>query len=266
MSKVSVKLTSESVKENARKSGADIVGIAPVQRFKEEAIGNKPADLLKGAKSVISVGIRQLRSYMEKAPNTMYFMYGYRQKNDYINEICWNITRLLDEAGYSALPVQPWEAGELILDTRPHMRGSFSHVKAAVAAGLGEIGLNGLFLSSEYGPRIHLGSVITTAPLTPDPPFKGKLCDRKNCRECLKQCPAHAIKANGTLDDINCIIALDKLSTGYEDTVKQILDRQAKEGPLKRAASAIGYSDFTGIGFCVIPCINACPIGKKELR
>jgi len=267
------KLTSESVKERARQHGADIVGIAAADSLRGEPTGHRPTDLLPGSKSVISVGIRQLRAYMEKAPNTMYFMYGYRQKNDYINEISADIAQLLDSEGYAALPVAPWGAAELTVGAargrakaRASMLGVFSHSQAAAKAGLGEVGLSGMFLSTVYGPRIHLGSVITTAPLVTDSPATGKLCDREGCKECVKQCPAKAIAADGTLDPVSCVIALDKLSTSYEETTRQILEKQAKEDRLKRAASAVGYSDFSGIGFCGLACINACPVGKKDLR
>ncbi len=268
------KLTSNLIKERAKQHGADIVGVASAERLANEAPGYKPTDLLPGAKSVISVGIRQLRGYMEKAPTTTFFMYGYRQKNDYINEIVSDIAQFLDGEGYYALPVQPWGSADLTVEQsgargkkpRAHMRGTFSHSRAAAQAGLGEVGLNGLFLSSEYGPRIHLGSVITTAPLVPDAASKAKLCDTAKCTECVKQCPAKAIAGDGTLDPVSCIIALDTLSTNYEETTKQILDRQTKEDPLRRAASAVGYSDYSGIGFCGLACINACPVGKKDLK
>ncbi len=100
-------VTSETIKQKAKELGADIVGIASADRFEGESDGYKPADLLPGARSVVSIGIRQLRAYMEKAPNTAYFMFAYRQKNDYINSIGWNIARLLDKEGYYALPIQP---------------------------------------------------------------------------------------------------------------------------------------------------------------
>jgi len=267
------KLTSSTIKERAKQHGADIVGVAAAERLQSEPQGHRPADLLPGAKSVVSVGIRQLRAYMEKAPNTMFFMYGYRQKNDYINEITSDIAQLIDAAGYAALPVPTWGAAELTIEpgrgkhkAGPHMQGIFSHSQAAAHAGLGEIGLNGLFLSSQYGPRIHLGSVITTAPLVADSLVKGRLCDRTGCRECIKQCPAGAIANNGSLDPISCIIALDKLSTSYDETISQTLEKQTREGKLKIAASAVGYSDFSGIGFCGLACINACPVGRKDLR
>jgi len=48
------------------------------------------------------------------------------------------------------------------VDVSPHLR----HV--AAEAGLGEIGLSTNFISREYGPRIELGTLITSAELTPD--------------------------------------------------------------------------------------------------
>ena len=57
-------ITGDMIKNRAKELGADIAGVASVDRFKDEAGGYKPADLLPGAKSVISVGIRQLRSYL----------------------------------------------------------------------------------------------------------------------------------------------------------------------------------------------------------
>jgi hypothetical protein len=45
-----------------------------------------------------------------------------------------------------------------------------------VAAGLGEFGLNNLLLTPQYGPRVRLESMITTAELAPDPLCEGPIC------------------------------------------------------------------------------------------
>ncbi len=272
-------LTTNAVKERARQLGADFVGVASAGLMEDETEGYKPGDLLPNATFVISVGVRNLQSYMEKAPDPTFFMFGYRQKNDLINKIVWNTARMIDHQGYYALPIQAYGEGELFVDTTPlsgraerqmkaraQIRGSFSHVRAAAMAGLGEVGLNGMLLNPECGPRIHLGSIITTAPLTADAPFKAKLCDREKCGKCRQQCPVKAISSVGKLSDVDCLIALDKLSTNYEDTIRQILDRQAKEDPLRRADFAIGYAEFAGIGYCGIPCVNSCPVGKRQLH
>ena len=274
------KITADTVKERARQLGADIVGIGAADRLDRELDGYKPADLLPNAKFVISVGVRQLRPYMEKAPDPTYFMFGYRQKNDLINKIVWNTARMIDHEGYYALPIQAYGEGELFVDTTPlpgraerkmkaraQMRGSFSHVRAAAAAGLGHVGLNGMLVHPDYGPRVHLGSIITTAPLAADERFAGKLCQTKVCgAACQKACPAKALSGEGKLSDVDCLIALNKLTTNYDDTIRQTLDKQAKEDPLRRADFAIGYAEFAGIGYCGIPCVNACPVGKKDLK
>ena len=49
---------SEKVRELARNNNIDYVGIAPVDRFKHAPPGHKPGDLLPGAESVVSLGVR----------------------------------------------------------------------------------------------------------------------------------------------------------------------------------------------------------------
>ena len=65
---------------------------------------------------------------------------------------------------------------------------------AAVAAGLGEIGVSKMLLTPEFGPRQRLALLITDAPLKADPLFDGKICDK--CMKCVKECPVNAISRN----------------------------------------------------------------------
>jgi len=62
----------------------------------------------------------------------------------------------------------------------------FSHRHAAVLAGLGEFGLNNLFLTPDYGPRVRLISIITTAELEADPLCEGPICLGEECGLCLE--------------------------------------------------------------------------------
>lgn len=68
---------------------------------------------------------------------------------------------------------------------------AFKHY--AVAAGLGEFGLNILLLTPQFGPRQRLSILVTNVPLIPHPLFTGKLCDLDDCGyKCVKICPAQA--------------------------------------------------------------------------
>lgn len=55
---------SNEVKRMTRKLGADLVGIASVQRFEHGPEGFRPTDVLPGAKSVIA--------YVKRFPNSVF--------------------------------------------------------------------------------------------------------------------------------------------------------------------------------------------------
>ena len=56
-------------------------------------------------------------------------------------------------------------------------------------------GMNGIFLSPEYGSRQRFHMIITDAEIEETPIFQGKVCD--GCGKCAEVCPAKAIKIKG---------------------------------------------------------------------
>ena len=70
----------------------------------------------------------------------------------------------------------------------------------AVAAGLGQLGLNGQVLTPHAGSRCRITLVQTDAPLVVDRPVDygiPKLCDA--CKVCVRRCPVGAIPANRSM-------------------------------------------------------------------
>ncbi len=179
-------LNKNKVKKIAKNLGADAVGVGDVKRMDEAPPGHKPTDYLKDAKSVIAVAVRINYSAIEGLPKT---------RNEYvnagnaasvkINKVIYELSRKIEEEGFSAVPFLQGE------DTSA-LRGDISLKHAAVAAGIGEFGLNNLLLTPEYGPRVLLAAIVTNAELEPDPPLEEKLCDL--CEVCLKVCPVDALR------------------------------------------------------------------------
>ena len=69
---------------------------------------------------------------------------------------------------------------------------------AAVACGLGEIGLNGLLLTPEFGSRQRFHMILTDAEIDPSPLFDGHICDV--CGKCAQSCPLGAINTENTVE------------------------------------------------------------------
>ena len=196
---------SVEIKGFAREKGAHIVGIASADRFANAPKGHRPEDLLPDAKSVVCIGMRyfhtildndracqdsEILSEEDKTSLRKYmFTFLYDTDNAAMQVIGVHIAHMLSDKGYPSLPLPSsgWAGGPANVEGRSGRHGMFSHRHAAMLAGLGEIGLNNLLLTPEYGPRVRLNSVITSAPLDPDPLLKESVClGKEKCGLCLK--------------------------------------------------------------------------------
>lgn len=180
--------------------GADIVGIAPAERFAGAPVRMSPEGLLPGARSVVVAALHHTDASIELSgeptpqPEGPYHV-QWRVMNPKLHDISFLLGRFLEAEGYRALPIVSsniWRYHgykEFKLDFAPDL----AHRYAAVAAGLGEIGWSGLLLTPQFGPRQRLVSIVTDAKLTPTPVYAaGALCDR--CMSCVENCPADAFR------------------------------------------------------------------------
>ncbi|MDH3265092.1 MAG: hypothetical protein OEM24_13980 [Paracoccaceae bacterium] len=112
-----------------------------------------------------------------------------------IEEIALDLVYWLDDLGYPALAIPPVfldpSRYDGSLQEPPAELLSARH--AAVEAGLGTLGLNLQLLTPEYGPRVVLALVLTSAPIEPDRKREEALCLGPECGRCLSTCPADAV-------------------------------------------------------------------------
>ncbi|HHX21557.1 MAG TPA: hypothetical protein GX722_07175 [Clostridiales bacterium] len=194
-----------SVKELAYRLGADLVGVANIERFANAPIKMSPQGILPSAKSVIVCAIHHPDAAIElDGEEHPQIMGPYRIQyimNDKLDVISFKVGRYLSDMGYATVPLASsniWRyRGYKELDAvfSPDM----SHIYAAVCAGLGEVGWNGITMTPEFGARNRFISIITEAELEPTPLYHGeKLCDL--CGECIRNCPTDAYRkeVNGT--------------------------------------------------------------------
>jgi len=170
------------------------MGVAKVGVASRESLAGPPeADpeaVLSGARSVISFLVLEpedkIMDYLSKRDPGPYREHFY-ENIQLLGRVGLVLAEALRTRGYGAEPLSPNGVYRPGSDLVRGLKPPFPHRYAAVAAGLGAIGLSGNVMTPEYGARVYLSSVITDAPLEPDGPLDENPCD--NCNMCLHACP-----------------------------------------------------------------------------
>lgn len=189
-----------SVKEIVYGLGADVCGIADITRFEKAPEGFHPENILANARSVIVIG-KQFPKGTFISNSTVPYTLVRNQLIQFLDNVSLNLSYLLEENGYIAVPVPSSEPYEYWDEERRHGRGILSLKHSAQLAGIGSIGKNTLLVNEKFGNRLWLGAVITNLDLIPDP-LSNKICP-ENCNVCIDACPQSAL--NGiTIDQKRC--------------------------------------------------------------
>ncbi|HEY0328831.1 MAG TPA: 4Fe-4S binding protein [Rhodopseudomonas sp.] len=197
------KLKAEIVRK-AKDFGANLVGVASVARWEEA--GEVPADyrpqaIFAGTRSVVVVAVPMLLPIIESTPSINY-QEMYNASNRLLDEISFRLASWLTANGHASLcmPRDGYSSLEALLK---NPFGSFSHTYAGKYAGLGTVGLSRNLLVPDYGPRLRLNSVLTSAVLPADPLQPEELCN--SCRLCERACPTGAIRSrnDGVIGDLD---------------------------------------------------------------
>lgn len=282
-----MKLKDEIKKYALEKLDMDYCGIANVERLAGAPQGNRPTDLLPGAKSVVVMAVKLslgavqtvFRAYEDglRHLQCIYGSYAYSLfPNYYLKFAAYEMARFLERKGYMSTPVPsgPGSAG-----------APFSNRHAAVAAGIGTFGWLSIVMTPDYGPRIRLVSVITRADIEPDPMLDPiAMCDPVKCGICINVCPTKAISPTryksvkmgdrefkyGWVDFPSCEIATRGLTTkalGLKDIVfpenptsMDVMKAAEEQLDPRQRGEVIGGVPAYHCGRC----LAYCPIGPKD--
>jgi epoxyqueuosine reductase QueG len=183
-------------KEKALELGADFVGIASPDRFDSAPPNANPARIMPDYRAVVSFGIALshgcLQAWFAKRSRRPQDDFDHRATT-MLDDISFGLTRQFEREGFASCYIKQNESYNYYNGFKP----DFSHKHAAMAAGLGVLGTSSLFVHSTFGAAVHLGSMITEAPLDPNPLIdaeKEHPCE--GCNYCLQICPVQAIRAD----------------------------------------------------------------------
>lgn len=200
----------EELKKKAHESGADLIGIASIDRFKGVLKENHPASIFPEAKSVVVIGKRIARGAVRGVEEGTQFetfgQYGYQWlENRFLAMATFKTAEFLEDNKWEAvpllnLPIQIPAMGIPVREGLPAPNVLVDFDAAAVRAGLGEIGYLGLFLSPEFGPLQRFQMILTDAPLEADPILEKDICDRS--KKLRDFCPLGAVSEKETVIEL----------------------------------------------------------------
>ena len=198
----------QQIKDYAIRNGADLIGFASKDRFHGQDPRYNPFSIFPEGNTVILLGRRitrgTLRGTEEGSNFGDYDMFGYRWLDDeFVAQTCYDVVRFIEDNGWEAVPIFPnpmesYGMGVPVDNGRPAPNVAPDFAYAAVACGLGEIGMNGEVLTKKYGPRQRFQMIITDAYIEADQISDDKICD--GCGKCAQVCPLGAIDVKNPKD------------------------------------------------------------------
>jgi len=254
------------VKSYIKTQGAELVGVGPVERWARAPEGHRPEDILPGARSVIVYAFPMLESTF-MSPNPRVYVLRYHQLREKTQNSGYEVCHFLERRGHYAVNfpgTAPMSVEDKILFS------DFSYKHAAELTGLGEIGWNQLLLTPQYGPRVWLMAVITTAELIPDPLLEKNVCLGEECNLCIEQCPQKALTPGQPTDKSKCTRRPNQY--GLSHLIKHMKDILNENDPKKRDNLLYGpttwgiwmHLQYGGPDNRCHYCVSACPVGKTE--
>jgi epoxyqueuosine reductase len=190
------------LKSLALSLGADLVGVTTRGLLADGPPSADPRYLLPSANSVISFALSLDREIVQDFISKKKWR-PHCDNRKIIAQTLYTIGDTLTEQlrmeGYEAVNVDlnnnyrpEKDATDVTEMTEFHP--DFSHRYAALAAGNGRLGWSGNLLTKDYGALVELGSVLTSATLTPDTPIPDEEHPCDGCKMCSLVCPVGMIQ------------------------------------------------------------------------
>lgn len=259
----------QEVVNKARELGAQLAGVASADALAD--LGHPPGAVLNGARSVVVLARRFIYGgVLQRSSSARSHHYATELGLAELEEIALKMMFWLEDRGHPALMVPASASRSKQEDLAAN--GPLSLTHAGVQAGLGTLGLNGMLLTPEYGPRVILSAVVTLAPLEPSVRHERALCLGEECGRCLLACPGNAI-GQWNLDVEACRPHSAPYDyPAFQRHIERVMSERDPDQQWKVATSTdslmFWQSMLRGVGIqtgCT-RCQDVCPVGQDYPR
>jgi epoxyqueuosine reductase QueG len=184
-------MTAGEIKSTVFDLGADLCGIAPVDRFASAPKGFHPTDISGECQSVL-VFAKKLPVGSLFASSCIPYTYINRVITEEVDALTLTLSRRLEALGIMNVPIPSDDPTEYWEPDRSYARGILSLRHAGHRAGLGVLGKNTLLINDKLGNMIQLGALLLNEKLEGDPIATYEVC-KLDCQLCIRSCPQSAL-------------------------------------------------------------------------
>lgn len=177
--------------------GADLCGVASIDRFDGAPKGFHPLDVMPSCQSVISFACRFPVGTL-RCKSAVPYTRVRNSMTPKLDAIAMDFCIEMEKHGIVCVPIP---TNESLWDSATNrFRSIVSQKHAAQAAGIGTIGRHSLLITPEYGSMVWLGAVLSEHEFEPDP-LLAPICN--NCNLCVDVCPINAL-SESELKQLDC--------------------------------------------------------------
>lgn len=259
-------IDSAAVKAAAKERGADLVGIidcATINANPPDPTAPQTTDRIDPRYKTCIVLAKRMPVGEFLSDNRLAVAHTNQAICRYLERVAYRLSFWLEEQGIPSLQV-------VMDETDPQLKngsyGYLSYRHLAVEAGMGTFGLEANLLTPEFGPRVYLTGVLTTAVLESDQRITEQLCIGPTCGRCLKACPPDAVQ-HWTLDKRACatMAQVHGVSSILKGPVRALMADPSRVHEI--LADPHQHEKFDAVtrvteAFGVCPrCLETCPVG-----
>ncbi|MGE5626612.1 MAG: 4Fe-4S binding protein [Solirubrobacterales bacterium] len=192
--------------------GADVCGIAPVERFIDMPAGFSPKDIYKETKSVVVFAKRVPNGSMLCDNRVVYTQVTATALME-IDRIAYNACCHMHKIGIDAVMIPSDDPYEYWDEENSDGKGILSLKHAGVLAGLGVMGKSTILINKDLGNMLQLGAILINVETEYDDVIDEDYC--KNCKVCINNCPAGALDGKTVNQKLCRSIVTVKSSRGF---------------------------------------------------